>query len=377
MTSALAEAGVAFDVNEQRSAVLVPFGQAAKARTLLAQKGLPTSTRAGYELFDQMGTMGLTSFMQEVTRIRALEGEIARTIQALDGVGAARVHLVMPESGTFRRETREPSASVLIKLDGRWNPNAGQVVRHIVASAVPGMKLEHVSVATTDGRMIANGGEETNQGSYKLADLEKSMASEIEQRAAKSLASALGPGNFQISANVKLDIDRQQINETLFDPKSRVERSVRIVRQSGSSEDGGRLPVGVDANLPREEGAQANGDKRQQREDRREEQVNYELNSKTVQTVREGYRVQRLAIAAVVNQKQLMAQLGANADAQAIAARIAELKKLIAAAAGMSGDREDLIEVTSAVFDGQEQPGPAAASSWHSPATSASSMPPR
>lgn len=99
MTAALAEAGVPFDVNEQRNAVLVTFGQTARARTLLAQKGLPTSSRAGYELFDQLGSIGLTSFMQEVTRVRALEGEIARTIQALDGVAAARVHLVLPESG--------------------------------------------------------------------------------------------------------------------------------------------------------------------------------------------------------------------------------------------------------------------------------------
>ena len=99
MTAALAEAGVPFDVNEQRNAVLVTFGQTARARTLLAQKGLPTSSRAGYELFDQLGSIGLTSFMQEVTRVRALEGEIARTIQALDGVAAARVHLVLPDPG--------------------------------------------------------------------------------------------------------------------------------------------------------------------------------------------------------------------------------------------------------------------------------------
>lgn len=355
MTGALAEAGVPFDVSEQRNAVLVPFGQAAKARTLLAQKGLPTSSRAGYELFDQLGTMGLTSFMQEVTRVRALEGEIARTIQALDGVSAARVHLVLPEAGSFRREPREPSASVLLRIDARWQSAAGQVVRHIVAAAVPGMKVEQVSVASTDGRLIASGGDDTKQGSHKLAELERSMATEIEQRAAKTLASALGAGNYQISASVRLDIDRQQINETVFDPKSRVERSVRIVKQSGSSEDGGRPAVSVDANIPREENASAGGDKRQQREDRREEQVSYELNSKSVQTVREGYRVQRLAIAAVVNQKQLVAQLGGNADTAAINARLAELRRLIAAAAGTSSDRDDLIEVSAVAFEGNDQ----------------------
>ena len=128
ITAALAEAGVTFDVNEQRNAVLVPFGQTARARTLLAQKGLPTSARAGYELFDQLGSIGLTSFMQEITRVRALEGEIARTIQALDGVGAARVHLVLSEAGSFRRERRDATASVLLRVEEKWNAASGQVV---------------------------------------------------------------------------------------------------------------------------------------------------------------------------------------------------------------------------------------------------------
>ena len=351
MTTALAEAGIAFDVNEARNTVLVGFGQTARARTLLAQKGLPTSVRAGYELFDHMGSIGLTSFMQEVTRVRALEGEIARTIQALDGVAAARVHLVVPDSGSFRRERRDASASVLLKIDGRWHATAGQTVCHMVAAAVPGMKIEQVSVASTDGRLIAAAGEESNLGSSKLAELERSMAADLEQRAGRTIASALGAGNFQISVTVRLDVDRQQTNETAFDPKSRVERSVRSVKQSGSTEDSaGKSAVGVEANLPREEGSPVDGDKRRTREDRQEELTNYELNSKTVQTVREGYRVQRLAIAVVVNRKALAAQLGSDADATAIAARLAEVKRLVAAATGAVPDRDDSIEVSATDF---------------------------
>jgi flagellar M-ring protein FliF len=348
IAEALGDAGLQFDVNEQRNAVLVPFGQTARARTLLAQKGLPTSSRAGYELFDQMGSMGLTSFMQEVTRVRALEGEIARTIQALDGVAAARVHLVLPDPGSFRRDRREPSASVLLRLDSRWQTQAGQAVRHLVAAAVPGMKTEQVSIASTDGRLIATGGDEKTLSSMKLAEMERSMATELEQRASRTLASALGAGNYQISVTVRLDVDRQQTSETTFDPKSRIERSVRTVKQSGSTEDGGgKAAVSVEANVPREESAQVDGDKRRQREDRREELVNYELSSKTVQTVREGYRVQRIAIAAVVSRTQIAAQLGSGADAAAVDARLAELKRLVAAATGASPDRNDSIEIAA------------------------------
>jgi flagellar M-ring protein FliF len=351
MTAALAEAGVTFDVNEQRSAVLVPFGQAARARSLLAQKGLPSSSKAGYELFDQMGSMGLTSFMQEVTRVRALEGEIGRTIQALDGVAAARVHLVLPEAVPFRRERREPSASVLLRIDSRWQTSAAQAVRHIVAAAVPGMKVEQVNVASTDGRLIASGGDDSNLGSLKLAEMERSMASELEQRAGRTLATALGAGNFQVSITLRLDVDRLQTNETVFDPKSRVERSVRVVKQSGSSEDGGaKSAVGVEANLPRADPGQADGDKRRQREDRREELINYELNTKSMQTVREGYRVQRLAVAVVVNRKQIAAQLGANPDSAAVNARLEELKRLVAAATGAGADSSSTIEISANDF---------------------------
>lgn len=349
IAEALSEAGVPFDVNEQRNAVLVPFGHTARARMLLAQKGLPSSSRAGYELFDQLGSMGLTSFMQEVTRVRALEGEIARTIQALDGVAAARVHLVLPDPGSFRRDRREPSASVLLRLDGRWQAQAGHAIRHVVAAAVPGMKTEQVSVASTDGRLIATGGDEKTLSSLKLSEMERTMAGELEQRAGRTLSSTLGPGNYQISITVRLDVDRQQTNETVFDPKSRIERSVRVVKQSGSTEDGSAAPAtGVEANVPREEAAQKDGDKRRQREDRREELVNYELNSKSVQTVREGYRVQRIAIAAVVSRKQILAQLGAGADGNAVNGRLAELKRLVAAATGANPDRDDSIEISAA-----------------------------
>lgn len=355
ITAALAEAGIAFDVNEQRSAVLVAFGQTAKARTLLAQKGLPTSARAGYELFDQMGSVGLTSFMQEITRVRALEGEISRTIQALDGVSAARVHIVMPDAGSFRRDKREPSASVLIRTNEQWQGVSSQAIRHIVAAAIPGMKIEHVSLASTDGSILAAGGDERSLGSHKLAELERSMATELEQRASRTLASSIGAGNFSISATVHLDVDRQQTNETVFDPKSRVERSVRVVKQSGSSEDGsGKPTVGVEANLPREEGGQTEGEKRRQREDRREELINYEVNTKTVQNVREGYRIQDLAVAVVVSRKQVIEGIGPNPTPEAIQERLNELKRLVSAATGASESRKDRIEISVADFSAND-----------------------
>jgi flagellar M-ring protein FliF len=181
--------------------------------------------------------------------------------------------------------------------------------------------------------------------------MERSMAAELEQRASRTLSAMLGPGNYQVSATVRLDVDRQQVNETVFDPKSRIERSVRTVKQSGQSEDSGTKPsVGVVANLPKEETSQAEGEKRRQKEDRREELVNYELNTKTVQTVREGYRVKRQAIAVVISRKHLTESLGGGVTPEAQEARLAELKRLVAAATGASAEREDLVEIAAVDF---------------------------
>src|SRR3954468_972961 len=118
----LGESGIDFDVGADGTTVLVAAGTTAQARMLLAEKGLPTSTNAGYELFDNVGSLGLTSFMQQVTRVRALEGEIGRTIQQINGVNAARVHIVMPDVGNFRRGEQKPTASVMI----RANSSAGR-----------------------------------------------------------------------------------------------------------------------------------------------------------------------------------------------------------------------------------------------------------
>ena len=112
---ALAEASMDFEIGTDGKSLRVPAGNTGKARLLLAERGLPNSANAGYELFDNVGSLGLTSFMQEVTRVRALEGEVGRTIQTINGISAARVHIVMPDVGNFRRGEQKPTASVMIR----------------------------------------------------------------------------------------------------------------------------------------------------------------------------------------------------------------------------------------------------------------------
>ena len=155
--SALRDVGVPFDVTADGASVMVPVGQTAMARMTLAEKGLPHSSSVGNELYDKLGSLGLTSFMQEVTRVRALEGELARTIQMMRGVKAARVHVVMPDEGSFRRARQPPSASVVIRTESSDDRTTAQAIRHLVSAALPGMTVDEVTVLNVDGQLLASG----------------------------------------------------------------------------------------------------------------------------------------------------------------------------------------------------------------------------
>ena len=346
----LNEAGIYFDVSPDGAKILVRRGQTAQARMLLAEKGLPTSANAGYELFDNMGSIGLTSFMQEITRVRALEGEIARTIQAVKGVKAARVHLVLPDQGAFRRNRQTPSASVVIRTETTGDFTSAQAIRHLVAAAVPELTVDQVTVLTTDGAILAAAGDASSTAPTKLVELEKTISRELQERARKTLAPYLGIENFEVSVAARLNTDRRQINETAFDPESRVERSVRIVRESGNSQNhANRTPVSVEQNIPDEEIAERAGDISMRSNEHREELTNYELNTKSIATISDGYRIETLTVAVVVNRARLLSTAG-QSDGATLESHIAEIEKLVSSAVGLVADRGDRITVAAVDF---------------------------
>jgi flagellar M-ring protein FliF len=350
--AALQEAGISFDVNTEGTAVLVRPEQTAQARMLLAEKGLPSSASAGYELFDKMGAIGLTSFMQEITRVRALEGEIARTIQGMKGVRAARVHIVMADSGSFRRSTQQPSASVVIRTDSSADFSSAQAIRQLVAAAVPGMTTDKVRVLSTDGTVLASADDAIGVAPSKMLELETTVARELKENVSKTLAPYIGIGNFELSVAARLNIDKRQINETAFDPESRFERSQRTVKEKSNSQDAGsRQPTGVDQNLPDQQPNSAAGsDQTSRTSERKEELKNFEANSKTTSTVSEGYRVENLTVAVVVNRQRLEALLGNGATQDAIDAKLKEVEGLVASATGADQKRGDRITVAAVQF---------------------------
>ena len=362
--AALREAGVPFDVNAESTIVLTPAGQTAAARMILAEKGLPRSAAVGNELFDKLGSLGLTSFMQDVTRLRALEGELARTIQMMRTVKAARVHIVLADEGSFRRDRQPPSASVVIRTDGGDDRATGQAIRHLVGAAVPGMKLDDVTVLNVDGRLLASGPESIEKSPDNLLALEQEVSQEIRDNVTRTLTPYLSARNFQISVAARLNADKTQTNETIYNPDSRVERSVRVTKEQQSSQNAaGEQPAGVEANLPKPKNPGGESKQSNDQTQKREELTNYELSSKSIQTTSAGFAVQNLSVAVLINRAALTASLGDKPSPDALANQVHEIEQLVASAAGLDRQRGDAVKVSVVDFidssrDLDPAPGP-------------------
>ena len=346
--SALTEAGIPFDVAADGASVKVRYSETARARMLLAEKGLPHSASSGYELYDKLGSLGLTSFMQDVTRVRATEGELARTIQLMNGIRAARVHIVLPDEGSFRRAKQPPSASVMIRTETIADARTGQAIRHLVAAAVPGMTIDQVTVLNTDGTLLSTGDDLAEQAPGKMLTLEKTVSKDIQDNIRRELTPYLGLHNFQISVAAKLNTDNRQTNETIYNPDSRVERSTRVVKENNTTSNStSQAPTSVASAVPQEKSTSSAADAKNAATDnsKREELTNYELSSKVVTTVSGGYGIDHLSIAVLVNRTSLANAKGGTPEVQ-----LADIEALVGSAAGLRKERGDTIKVLAADF---------------------------
>jgi flagellar M-ring protein FliF len=364
MGNALTEAGISFESSIDGTKLSVPVGQTAQARALLAEKGLPGSQTAGYELFDKLGALGLTSFMQEVTRVRALEGELSRTIQYLRGIRAARVHIFMPSQNALQVKKEAPSASVVIRTDVAGDATSAPAIKHLVASAIPEMSPDQVQVIGTDGSLLGGNGLAGGDAPVQMLDLERTVSKQIQDSVRRTLSPYLGFENFEVSALARLNIDKLETSETKFDPDSKVERSTRFVKEAQSSQDGsGKANVSVQENIPAEQ--TSNKDQTKRAQDRKEETTNYEISQKSASSKSEGYKIANISVAVVVNKKRLMDALGKDAKPEDVDKQVAEIEKIALSAAGIDKARGDRISVAAVEFAPSPfEEGSSASSGW-------------
>jgi flagellar M-ring protein FliF len=344
----LDSAGVPYELRADGSTILAPADRVARLRMTLAQDGIPTGGGIGYEIFDKGDTLSATNFVQNINQLRALEGELARTIRSIDRVDQARVHLVIPERALFQRDKEEPSASIALKVRGGLEPAQIRAIRHLVASAVEGLKPERVSIVDETGALLADGagsdgpegGPEDRQAAY-----EKRLSEQVQH----IVESVVGVGRAKVKVTAELDFNRITQTQDSYDPDSKVVRSTQT-REESSSTAARDQSVTVGNELPNAAGQGGNGPSPQDLAKKSEETINYEISKTTKTEVIDAGRVKRVSIAVLVDGIYSRDNAGAIAYAPRAKEDIDRIGALVRSAMGFDQQRGDQVEVVNLRF---------------------------
>jgi flagellar M-ring protein FliF len=340
---------IPYELRNDGAAIIVPKDKVTRLRMKLAEGGLPKGGGVGYEIFDKSDALGTTSFVQNINHLRALEGELARTIKAIDRIQAARVHLVLPERPLFSREAPEPSASIVVRVRGMLEPQQVRAIRHLVASAVNGLKPQRVSIVDEAGQLLADGsGDPANDGATgdeRRAGFEKRMRNQVEA----IVSSVVGAGRARVQLSADFDYNKTTQTSDRFDPEGRVLRSSQSREESSSTADGRDGQVTVNNELP---GNQNQGGATPVRDQSKktEETNNYEISHTTKIEVTEAGRVNRISVAVLVDGIYAKNEKGEMVYQERPKEQLDRIAALVRSAIGFDQKRGDQIEVVNLKF---------------------------
>ncbi|MCA3649187.1 MAG: flagellar M-ring protein FliF, partial [Methylobacterium sp.] len=353
ITRELDSKGVRYELRGDGQTVMVPRDSISRLRMEFASKGVPMGGTVGYEIFDKGDSFSSTTFVQGINQLRALEGELARTIRTIDRVQNARVHLAIPEKKLFQRDAQEPRASIVLKLRGELDAGQIRAIRHLAATAVHGLKPEKVSIVDESGRLLADGAGADADTAAIAADKQSSYERRLKGQVEEIVASVVGRGRARVQVAAEMDFNRiQQVTDN-FDPESRVVRSTQTRTENQQSTEQRDGQVTVANELPQAQQQQQQQGNPQQREQtaRSEEIINYEISKTTRTEIIEGGRVKRLSVAVLVDGVYTPGQGGAEASYQPRSSEELErIAALVRSAIGFDRNRGDQIEVINLRF---------------------------
>ena len=344
--------GVAYELRNNGNEILVPKDRVAKLRMELAQSGLPKGGGIGYEIFDKSDALGTTSFVQNINAVRALEGELERTIRTLDSVQDARVHLVIPERPLFSRDKVEPSASIVLRVRGTLEPGQVRAIRHLVATAVNGLRPQRISVVDETGSLLADGADDDPTGSTVVDERQVALENRLRKQVEGIVNSLVGPGHARVQVNADFDFNRITETSDKYDPDGRVVRSSQT-REESSATTPNNNEVTVGNQIPQAQQnptqQEANGQPREQSK-KTEETVNYEISKTTKTQVTEGGRVKRISVAVVVDGSYSKDDKGNIVYKPRSKEEIDQIAALVRSAIGFDQKRGDQVEVANLRF---------------------------
>lgn len=316
---ALTEANIRWELSEAGTEVLVPAAKAAEARVALAERGVTTSTRPGFELFDE-ASWGMTDFTQRINYRRALEGELERSIEQMRGVSAAEVHLALQEGSVYQLQGSGIEASVLLSMASGARPTTEQVesITFLVASAVEGLNSEGVSVVDDAGRVLSSAAEANAPARLDRRRLEQQAELEerLETRAAELLEPMLGAANVRVRVAAQLDYEQVERRTEAVDPNQQA-----LTNEQRSEIEPGDPSQGAASTIQHNE---------------------FEVTRTTELSTRAAGAVKRLTVAVALNE-----DLPRAGDA----ATIQRIEALVSNAVGLDTSRGDAISVEAVPFE--------------------------
>jgi flagellar M-ring protein FliF len=332
---------IPYTISSGGTVIEVPRGVIYQTRLKLAGKGVPAGGSVGFEIFEKTA-FGVSEFTQQVNYLRALQGELSRTINSLAAVQSSRVHLALPARSNFLGPEEKPSASVVVDLRPgyRLSPDQVQGVVNLVATSVPKLSSDKVTVIDSSGRPLKEiAAAAPNSEAEKLNLLKHKQEEELQRRIESLLDPVLGPGKIVVRANVQINLQETLMTKEEFDPDNKVVRSQRSALDDASGAKGGT--VGVQANVPGGEATKV-GDGGARRSN---ETVTYEVGHTTSRIAEPRGQVQKLSVAVFVDGKYEAGKYVARS-----AEEMAMIKGMVKRAVGFDAERGDEIEVANAPF---------------------------
>lgn len=352
----LEKKAIPYEIRAGGGQIMVPSDQVLRLRMSMASEGLPSEGNiVGYEIFDRSDQLGTSSFVHNVNMLRALEGELARTISSFHNIENARVHLVLPKRELFSRERQEPSASVALTMRG-GNQLAKQevaAIQNLVATAVPELQPNQITLVDNKGRLLARGGEDENGlGVYASQAAEFRIAYEKRMRETveRLLEETVGRGKVRAEVTADIDFDRIVENSEIFDPDGQVARSVQSTEETESSRERDMNEnISVANQLPDATEDEA-GTMELHNRSMTDELVNYEISKVVTNHVKETGSVNRLSVAVLVDGTYAAGEEGNPVYQPRTQEELQKLEALVRSAVGFEDTRGDTIEVVNMQF---------------------------
>ncbi len=368
--------------SEGGNTILVPADKVHDARFKLASQGLPKGGIVGLELLDNQ-KLGATQFQEQINFQRGLEGELARSIQTISAVQAARVHLAIPKPSVFLREQQQPTASVLVNLYPGKTLDAVQLagITNLVASSVPELSTKHVSVIDQNGNLLSKN-DEVNTNGLDPAQLDyiKKIEQQTVTRIATILEPILGRDNYRVQVNADVDFSQSEQSSETFkpnnDPAQAALRSQQLTESSTRDGSAGGVP-GALTNQPAAAPTAPIGGRQSPQaagaatagagDSHKESIVNYEVD-KTTRVVRAATgTIKRLTAAVVVNHRQSRSAEGEVSSTPLSAQEVDQINALVREAMGYSKERGDTLNVSNVPFSMSDETAPSEIPMWKDP----------